>query len=90
MGMSEAERHLRDFLRSLERFNQGVAQEMKNLEKEHGAVKAIWHDDFRREYDRRHTHLKEPVVRYNGGRGKQFEKVLHSKIGQLGRYQRGN
>lgn len=67
--MSEAERHLRDFLRSLERFNQGVAQEMKNLEKEHGAVKAIWHDDFRREYDRRHTHLKEPVVRYNGGGG---------------------
>ena len=55
--MSEAERHLRDFLRSLERFNQGVAQEMKNLEKEHGAVKAIWHDDFRREYARRHPHL---------------------------------
>jgi hypothetical protein len=88
--MDEQYQMMLQFSRMLEQFDVDLNQAILELGIKHDAVSPLWQDEFRREYDARHTAFEANMKRYCYHEALAYESFLHEKLNYLRRYLSGN
>lgn len=90
MGMNEVEERMAHFEAALQSFHLAVQRSIREIERQHETVDAMWRDTMRAAYDARWIPLRDQLFEYRDRVAPSYIETMRVRLQYLRNYLYGN